>query len=246
MGGRSQTSQAKTTETGHVPCHLYKFTEAQDVPRPLSFGIGKDPGPTSTKPRGGNAGANAGPCPQNRSRGEPMPPVREISADHASAVLARGCIDVMGLPRLCAARQCRRHRHCIDPADSAPRCATALPADAFDHLVRLYRLVRDILDDRYPPKPSTDPAACWLECQAISVMYGCLDALPGYQSRVSAWHQKYAAPPASPAPPAPKIDTGKLIAEMKAEVERYKMIDETRAATEALRQRIAAHSDGRA
>jgi hypothetical protein len=171
-----------------------------------------------------------------------MPPV-QISAEHASAVLARGCINELRFPRICAARQCRRHKRCIDTADQTPRCAASLHPVDFDSLVRLHRLVRDILEDRYPPKPSEDAAVRDREDEAIQVLFDFLDALPCYRSRVLAWYDRYNTPPEPPPPPAPKIDTGKLLAEMKATMERDRMIAEARADTHALRQ-IEARRDG--
>ena len=170
-----------------------------------------------------------------------MPPVQENFADHASAVLARCCIDALGFTRLCANRQCRRHLRCRDTADRTPCCAASLEAGDFDELARLHQLVVDILENRHPPKPSTDPATRDREKAAIVVMYNCLAALPCYRERLIAWYRRYAAPPPPVAPPAPPIDTAAVLAEMKAELERYRMIDETREETEALRQRLAGY-----
>jgi hypothetical protein len=152
-----------------------------------------------------------------------MPPV-QISAEHASAVLARGCINELRYPRLCAGRQCRRHKRCNDTADRTPRCAASLHAIDFDRLERLYRLVTDILEGRYPPRPSPDRVIRSHEDDAIEVLFACLDALPCYHERVFAWDDRYTAtrpaPPAPPPPPSPPADTGAILAEMKAEMAR--------------------------
>jgi hypothetical protein len=149
----------------------------------------------------------------------------QISAAHAGAVLVRGCIAELRYPRICATRQCRRHKRCIDVVDRTPPCVAALHPIDFGRLERLYKLVAAILENRYPPRPSKNPVVRDLEDEALQVMFDCLDALPCYRERVFAWDDRYNAPPQPEAPPAPKIDTGKLLAEMKAELERYRMID---------------------
>lgn len=165
-------------------------------------------------------------------------------------MLVRGAIAELRLPRLCASRQCRRHKTCRDIADRDPRCVASLHPLDLRQLSELVHMAADILEGRYPPRPSDDPLTGDREDEAIQVLFDCYDDLPWYQDHILSWNECYDPPPEPPAPPAvpvrplPDIDTGALLAEMKEQLERHRIIDETRAETEALWQRIAASRAG--
>lgn len=153
---------------------------------------------------------------------------RNPSVEHTAAVLRRGCVNELRYPRICAARTCRRHGRCRETGDCDPRCIASLHEIDHKRFEGLYQLVLQILHGRVPPHPSADWTQRDLEDEATEVIFDCLGELPFIRDRFIKWWSSYSEPPAPPPPPAPKIDTSAVLAEMRATLERDKIMSEIR------------------
>jgi hypothetical protein len=129
--------------------------------------------------------------------------------------------DMLALPEmLCRHRQCRREHACsFHRRDTLePMCLTRFwPRERalFDELLAI--VLRIHAGTQYA-RPSENPERRELEEAAIEIVRASLPLMPEIAGRFEDWCRRYRAPP------APPVDTGKLLADIRAELAHDKML----------------------
>jgi hypothetical protein len=129
--------------------------------------------------------------------------------------------DMLALPEmLCRHRQCRREHACkFHRSDTLePTCLTRFwPYERalFDELLAI---VLRIHDGTQHAQPSGDSGQRELEAAAIEIIRASLPLMPEITGKFEDWCRRYRAPP------APPVDTGKLLADIRAELAHDKML----------------------
>jgi hypothetical protein len=135
--------------------------------------------------------------------------------------LLEATAEMLAMPEMiCRHRRCRRmhqcHYHSLDTAE--PSCLLTLYPWARALFDELFAIVRDIHDAKQSPYPSRDPERRELEEAAITVVRASLPLMPEIQTRFQDWCRRYYAPPPLP------VDTGKLLADIRAELAHDRML----------------------